>query len=43
MKPGGGDVFNPSAQEAEAGRFLRFKASLSYRVNSRTARVKTIN
>ena len=30
--------FNPSTWEAEAGRFLKFEASLAYRVSSRTAR-----
>jgi outer membrane biosynthesis protein TonB len=31
-------AFNPGTLEAEAGRFLQFKASLVYRVSSRTAR-----
>jgi hypothetical protein len=31
-------AFNPSTQEAEAGGFLEFEASLVYRVSSRTAR-----
>jgi hypothetical protein len=31
-------AFNPSTQEAEAGRFLMFEASLVYKVSSRTAR-----
>jgi hypothetical protein len=31
-------AFNPSTWEAEAGRSLEFKASLVYRVSSRTAR-----
>jgi hypothetical protein len=31
-------TFNPSTQEAEAGRSLEFKASLVYRASSRTAR-----
>ena len=32
------NTFNPSAEEAEEGRSLEFKASLVYRVSSRTAR-----
>jgi hypothetical protein len=31
-------AFNPSTQEAEAGRFLEFEASLVYKVSSKTAR-----
>jgi hypothetical protein len=31
-------AFNPSTWEAETGRFLKFGASLIYRVSSRTAR-----
>jgi hypothetical protein len=31
-------AFNPSTWEAEAGGFLEFKASLVYKVSSRTAR-----
>jgi hypothetical protein len=31
-------AFNPSTQEAEAGRFMSSEASLVYRVSSRTAR-----
>jgi hypothetical protein len=31
-------AFNPSTQEAEAGRSLEFEASLVYRVSSRTAK-----
>jgi hypothetical protein len=31
-------AFNPSAWEAEAGKFPEFEASLVYRVSSRTAR-----
>jgi hypothetical protein len=31
-------AFNPSTWEAEAGGFSEFKASLVYRVSSRTAR-----
>jgi hypothetical protein len=30
--------FNPSTQEAEAGGFPKFEASLFYKVSSRTAR-----
>jgi hypothetical protein len=37
-------AFNPSTQEAEAGRSLEFKASLVYyRVSPRTARATKIN
>ena len=32
------NIFNPSTQEAEAGRFLRVEARLVYRVSFRTAR-----
>jgi hypothetical protein len=35
--------FNPSTQEAKEGRFLMNKASLVYRVNSRTARATQSN
>jgi hypothetical protein len=31
-------AFNPSTREAEAGGFLKFKASLVYKVSSRTPR-----
>jgi hypothetical protein len=31
-------AFNPSTREAEAGRFSEFKASLVYKVSSKTAR-----
>jgi hypothetical protein len=31
-------VFNPSIQEAEAGKISEFEASLVYKVSSRTAR-----
>jgi hypothetical protein len=31
-------AFNPSSWEAEAGRFLEFKASLVYKMSSRTAK-----
>jgi hypothetical protein len=31
-------AFNPSTQEAEAGRFSEFEASPVYKVSSRTAR-----
>jgi hypothetical protein len=31
-------TFNPSSQEAEAGRISEFEASLVYKVSSRTAR-----
>ena len=33
--------FNPNTKEAEALGFLKFEASLVYRVNSRTAKAKT--
>jgi hypothetical protein len=36
-------TFNPSTWEAEAGGFLEFKASLVYRVSSRTARATRRN
>jgi hypothetical protein len=36
-------AFNPSTWEAEAGRFSEFKASLVYRVSSRTARATQRN
>jgi hypothetical protein len=36
-------AFNPSTWEAEAGGFLKFKASLVYRVSSRTARATQRN
>jgi hypothetical protein len=36
-------AFNPSTQEAEAGRSLEFKASLDYRVSSRTAKATQRN
>jgi hypothetical protein len=36
-------AFNPSTREAEAGRSLEFKASLIYRVSSRTARATQRN
>jgi hypothetical protein len=36
-------VFNPSTQEAKAGRFLSPKASLVYRVSFRTARMTQKN
>jgi hypothetical protein len=36
-------AFNPSTQEAEAGRSLEFEATLVYRVNSRTARATQRN
>jgi hypothetical protein len=36
-------TFNHSTQKAAAGRSLEFKASLVYRVNSRTARVTQRN
>jgi hypothetical protein len=36
-------AFNPSTWEAEAGGFLTFKASLVYRVSSRTARATQRN
>jgi hypothetical protein len=36
-------AFNPSTWEAEAGRSLEFKASLVYRVSSRTARATQRN
>jgi hypothetical protein len=36
-------TFNPSTWEAEAGEFLNFKASLVYRVSSRTARATQRN
>jgi hypothetical protein len=36
-------AFNPSTQEAEAGGFLEFEASLVYRVSSRTARATQKN
>jgi hypothetical protein len=35
--------FNPSTQEAEAGRNLEFEASLVYRVSSRTAKATQRN
>jgi hypothetical protein len=34
----GGIYLNPSTREAEAGKSLEFKASLVYRVSSRTAK-----
>jgi hypothetical protein len=34
-------TFNPSTQEAEAGRSLEFKDSLVYTASSRTARTNT--
>jgi hypothetical protein len=38
------DAFNPSTREAEAGRRIsEFKASLVYRVSSRTARATQRN
>jgi hypothetical protein len=36
-------TFNPSIQEAEAGKFIEFEASLVYRVSSRTARATQRN
>jgi hypothetical protein len=36
-------AFNPSTCKAEAGRSLEFKASLVYRVSSRTARATQRN
>jgi hypothetical protein len=36
-------AFNPSTWEAEAGRFLRLRPSLVYRVSSRTARATQRN
>jgi hypothetical protein len=36
-------TFNPSTWEAEAGGFFEFKASLVYRVSSRTARATQRN
>jgi hypothetical protein len=36
-------AFNSSTWEAEAGGFLRFKASLVYRVSSRTTRATQRN
>jgi hypothetical protein len=36
-------AFNFSTQEAEVGRSLEFKASLLYRVNSRTAKATQRN
>jgi hypothetical protein len=36
-------TFNPSTWEAEAGGFLKFKASLVYRVSSRRARATQRN
>jgi hypothetical protein len=36
-------AYNPSTWEAEAGEFLEFKASLVYRVSSRTARATQRN
>jgi hypothetical protein len=36
-------AFNPSTREAEAGGFLKFEASLVYRVSSRTARAMQRN
>jgi hypothetical protein len=38
-----GHAFNPSTWEAEAGGFLEFKASLVYKVSSRTARATQRN
>jgi hypothetical protein len=40
---GGTRAFNPSTWEAEAGGFLEFKASLVYKVSSRTARATQRN
>jgi hypothetical protein len=36
-------AFNPSTQEAEAGRFLSSRPSLVYKVSSRTARATQRN